>query len=293
MALFSEFESSSKILVDKEDISLISDSFECKDKFRMSGAPWYIKLLYFIATITRQTLWCPSSCDKQYKLNALKWVRTYLTHCLRLVQQIANLRHARTDFQRIKSDMLQDRSNLKTDIESTKVQLYEIYEEFKKLKPNYNPTSTISSDVSLLLGDLKRQQELYLLYNDILSLINKTLADTNRIEKLAFLCGTVRKSDIFISEAYTNFESTLYKLLGQVAECDRTKEYINSQLSIAKNSNLDVALSVGDEISKDQSHQVAKNFLSSGIICLNPEELPHSNKEAVLQKNNALCEVAV
>ena len=95
-----------------------------------------------------------------------------------------------------------------------------------------------------------------------------------------------------MSDAYTNFESTLYKLLGQVAECDRTKEYINSQLSIAKNSNLDVALSIGDDINKDHSHKAAENFLSSGIICLNPEELPHSKKATASQKSNVLCEVA-
>lgn len=280
----SNYESSSRILIDNEDVALISDSFECREKSRMTGAPWYKRLVYFVASLTRQVLWHPRNCDAYHKLQALKWIRTYLTHCLSLVQQIANLRHARTEFERMKVDLMHDRSLLKEDMESTKSQLGALHCDYHKNTQMGEPTYTLASDANLLLGDFQRYRDLYRLYNDIINLVSKTLVDTNRIEKLAFLCGTVRKSDVFVSDGYKCFEETLYQLLGQVAECDKTKEYINGQLSIAKNSNLDAALSAGIQTERDNDERIMENFLNSGKICLEPvglltrEELPTNLK---------------
>jgi hypothetical protein len=248
----------------------------------MTGAPWYKRLIYFVASLTRQMLWHPRNCDAYHKLEALKWIRTYLTHCLSLVQQIANLRHARTEFERMKADLMQDRSLLKEEMDTTKSQLCTLHCEFQKCSQVGEPTYTLASDANLLLGDFQRYRDLYRLYNDIINLISKTLVDTNRIEKLAFLCGTVRKSDVFANDGYKCFEETLYQLLGQVAECDKTKEYINGQLSIAKNSNLDAAFSAGIQTERDNEERIVKEFLASGKIRLDPvslftrEELPQN-----------------
>lgn len=263
----SDYDTSSRVLIDNEDVTLISDNFECKEKFRMAGAPWYKKFISFTALVTRKTLWHPRNCKSYHKLDALKWIYTYLTHCLRLVQQIANLRHARTEFERMKTDMMNSRSALKTDIENTMSSLQCLHLEFKECTLKGDPTYTISSDVGLLLDNFQRFQDLYSLYNDIINLINKTLADTNRTEKLAFLCGTVRKSDVFASEGYKCFEQMLYQLLGQVAECDKTKEYISSQLSFAKALNLDSTISHECPTSNTA---VTQNFLKSGKICMEP-----------------------
>ena len=259
---------SSRVLIDEEDISLISDSFECKGKFRLVGAPWYCRLAHFVGSLTQQMLWHPRNCRAYRKLDALRWIRTYLSHCLRLVQQIANLRHARTEFERMKTDLVQDRTVLGNELEATKSQLQTLHADYQAATESGDPTYTLSSDANLLLGDFRRYRDLYSLYNDIINLIGKTLADSSRIEKLAFLCGTVRKSDIFANDGYKCFEDTLYKLLGQVAECDRTKEYINSQLSVAKNSNLDAVLSFGVQSSRDFNDNLTEVFLRSGKICL-------------------------
>ena len=263
-------DNSSRVLIDEEDISLISDSFECKEKFRMVGAPWYARVAHFIASVTRQMLWHPRDCTAYRKLDALKWIHTYLSHCLRLVQQIANLRHARTEFERMKTDLVQDRTLLKKDIEATESQLRRLHDDFRSSMERGEPTYTISSDANLLLGDFHRYSDLYNLYNDIINLIGKTLTDSSRIEKLAFLCGTVRKSDVFANEGYKCFEETLYRLLGQVAECDRTKEYINSQLSVAKNTNLDAVLSFGIQAGRERNEGITEAFLRTGKICLEP-----------------------
>lgn len=260
----------SSVLVDNDDVSLITDSFKCRETFQMNGAPWYKKLIHFISVVTSQTLWQPRNSEAYQRLEALRWVHAYLSHCMRLVQQIANLRHARTEFERMKTDMLHDRSRLKEDIDQIEIQLQDLRSQYSKSTECGNPTYTIASDVNLLLCDFQRFQDLYRLYNDMINLISKTLADTNRIEKLAFLCGTVRKSDVFASDGYKCFEETLYGLLGQVAECDKTKEYINSQLSIAKNSNLDAALSYGVHLGREHNDNITQNFLASGKITLEP-----------------------
>lgn len=266
----SDFDNSGKALIDDEDISLLSDSFECKEKFRMVGAPWHARLIHFVASVTRETFWHPRSCVAYRKLDTLRWINAYLSHCLRLVQQIANLRHARTEFERMKADLLQDRAALKKDMEATMTQLGKLHEEFRAASGKGEPTCTMLSDANLLMGDYQRFRDLYALYNDIVNLIGKTLADSSRIEKLAFLCGTVRKSDVFANDGYKCFEETLYQLLGQVAECDRTKDYINSQLSVAKNSNLDAVFSFGFQAGREHDEKVAQAFLETGKICLDP-----------------------
>lgn len=265
-----DFENSGRLLIDDEDVSLLTDSFECKEKFRMVGAPWHARLIHFVASVTQESFWHPRSCAAYRKLDTLRWINTYLAHTLRLVQQIANLRHARTEFERMRTDLLQDRAALKKDMDATKRQLWKLHEEFRAASEKGEPTCTMLSDANLLMADYQRYRELYSLYNDIINLIGKTLADSSRIEKLAFLCGTVRKSDVFANNGYKCFEETLYQLLGQVAECDRTKEYINSQLSVAKNSNLDAVFSYGFQPGREHDEKVAKAFLETGKICLDP-----------------------
>lgn len=197
---------------------------------------------------------------------AKKWINKCLQNYLELVKQLVNVKKARDDFTRIQTDVEADKDILLEKMKSIQKKLTELRNSYIHTKTKKGPVSTFHSDISLALANYERCNNLYILYNDILSIIDKTIVETERIEKLSSLCGVINNSSFIRETLVTNesFEDTLFELLGYVAKCDKTKDYITGQLSLAKSENVDMALQMGTTPENIYLKNVVDCFMESG-----------------------------
>lgn len=206
--------------------------------------------------------------DKQFDriYRAKKWINSCLHNYLQILKQLINIKKAREDFVRIQTDVQADKEMLTEKMKHTQLHLVELRNFYMQCKSKKEPTSTCYSDICLAISGYERCNDLYSLYNDILTLIDKTVVETERTEKLSNLCGVINSSSFFAEPMITNesFEETLFELLGYVAKCDRTKDYITSQLSIAKSANVDTALHTGIATENIQFRNAVEMFVEKG-----------------------------
>jgi hypothetical protein len=197
---------------------------------------------------------------------AKTWINKCLQNYLELIKQLVNVKKARDDFTRIQTDVEADKDILLEKMKFIQNKLTELRNRYIHTKTKKEPTSTFHSDISLALANYERCNNLYILYNDMLSIIDKTIVETERIEKLSSLCGVINNSSFIRETLVTNesFEDTLFELLGYVAKCDKTKDYITGQLSLAKSENVDMALQMGTSPENIYLNNVVDCFMESG-----------------------------
>ena len=240
-----------------------------------NGLNMWRKISYFIMHVIRGIYWHPLN-NQNTTIKKQEWINECLRKQLQMLQQLAYLQKARLDFTKMQDNVLHDRKLLAGDMQCILNELHEKRNEFQEAKSNNNPVEIIKSDTVLLLCNYERHKNLYMLHNDILNLIDRTLTDTNVTQKIACLCGTVSRSDILGHTRYSGFEDTMYQLIGHIAQCDETKSYITSQLSLAKSKNIDTALRIGPHVENHYINSSISEFLETGNI---EEKLNDYSKE--------------
>ena len=244
----------------------MTDEESLLDKFAEKNVlTFWKKMCLFAMNVTRGIYWHP-----HYNENTTNRKQDWINECLRkqieMLQQLAYLQKARLDFTKMQENILNDRKLLITDMECILTELQEKRQEFHHAHSKNSPLEIIKSDIMLLLCNYERHKNLYILHNDILNLIDRTLTDTNVTQKIACLCGTVSRSDMLGQTRCNGFEDTMYQLIGHIAKCDETKSYINSQLSLAKSKNIDAALRIGPHVENHYMNSTVSQFLETGSI---------------------------
>ena len=220
---------------------------------------------YFLLNVTRGIYWHPHG-NQNITVRKQEWANECLRKQIQMLQQIAYLQKARLDFTNMQDNVLNDRKILANDMDNILNELHEKRKEFNEAKSNNDPVEIIKSDTVLLLCNYERHKKLYMLHNDILNLIDRTLTDTNVTQKIACLCGTVSRSDMLGHTRYSGFEDTMFQLIGHIAQCDQTKSYITSQLSLARSTNIDSALRIGPHVENHLINSSIQEFLKTGNI---------------------------
>jgi hypothetical protein len=256
--------------MNERDLFDIGQQLEMRDKLVVSRSSLTRRMIEMFASWVNFVFGIPIDSDFANIYRAKKWINACLQNYLKLLKQLDNIRKARDDFTRMKADVEQDKDNLNTRMKKIHETLVELRQFYLSQQSDRSPTTTLHSDISLALADYERYNNLYCLYNDILALTQKTLVETERIEKLANLCGVINNSSFFSEPdmGSDSFENTLYDLLGYVARCDKTKDYITSQLTLAKSSNVDDAMKMGTTTESLQLHNRVERFVDTGDVSL-------------------------
>ena len=256
--------------MNERDLFDIGQQLEMRDKLVVSRSSLTRRMIEMFASWVNFVFGIPIDSDFANIYRAKKWINACLQNYLKLLKQLDNIRKARDDFSRMKADVEQDKDNLNTRMKKIHETLVELRQFYLSQQSDRSPTTTLHSDISLALADYERYNNLYCLYNDILALTQKTLVETERIEKLANLCGVINNSSFFSEPdmGSDSFENTLYDLLGYVARCDKTKDYITSQLTLAKSSNVDDAMKMGTTTESLQLHNRVDRFVDTGDVSL-------------------------
>ena len=256
--------------MNERDLFDIGQQLEMRDKLVLSRSSLTRRMIEMFASWVNFVFGFPIDTDFANIYRAKKWINACLHNYLKLLKQLDNIRKAREDFTRMKADVEQDKDNLNTRMKKIHDTLVELRHFYLSQQSDRSPTTTLHSDISLALADYARYNNLYCLYNDILALTQKTLVETERIEKLANLCGVINNSSFFSEPdmGSDSFENTLYDLLGYVARCDKTKDYITSQLTLAKSSNVDDAMKMGTTTESLQLNNLFERFVDTGDVSL-------------------------
>lgn len=220
------------------------------------------RLFHFILRVFRSVFWHPHDRGDQQKEDENR----FLEKQIKIFQQLGYLERARADFNEMLEKVLLDKEKIQEKMEDRRQKLEDKRTDYFEAKENNLPVETILSDTMLLLSNFERYKKLYILQNDILNLIDRTLTDTDVTQKIASLCGTVSRTEYLGSSNYSGFEDTMYQLINHIAKCDETKSYITSQLSLATSNNIDTALRVGIHVEDTQAQSNVMQYLDSGKL---------------------------
>lgn len=250
------------------DLESIGHQLEMRDRLFLSRSSFLKRCIQKCADSVDFVFGITVNTKLMRIFKAKKWINTCLQNYLQLLKQLVNIRKARDDFKSMQMDVVQDKGNLSQQMEEIHTKLVDLRQIYLSQATDNSPMSTIYSDIFLLVSDYDRYKNLYTLYNDILALIHKTLVETERIEKLANLCGVINSSSFFSEPVMANasFEDTLYEFLGYVARCDRTKDYITSQLTLAKATNVDDAMKSGIRADTMHLQNLVEKFVETGNV---------------------------
>ena len=212
---------------------------------------------------------------------AMRRINHFLRNYCCLLQNMIALKKAQNDLESVARDVGSEKVVLSKKIELTWSTLMKLRVTFLELKDNEKDTFMTKSDIQVKLSEYERCKELYGLFNHIDDLVCRTLAETERIEKLAFYCKQFDSLNAFKISNSVRFENTLESLLGHMAQFDKTKEYINSQLSIARASNISTAVTLGNQVDKATSANSLNRFLLSGCV----GEIHQSEKKTYIKSD--------
>ena len=254
--------------MNESDLESIGQQLEMRDKLFHSRSSFMRRCIEKCADSVDFVFGVPIDTNFKRVFRAKKWINTCLQNYVQLLKQLVNIRKARDDFKSMQMDIVQDKANLSQQMEEIHTKLIDLRQLYLADKTDNSPMSTVYSDIFLLVSDYDRNKNLYTLYNDILALVHKTLVETERIEKLANLCGVINSSSFFSEPVMANasFEDTLYEFLGYVARCDRTKDYITSQLTLAKATNVDDAMKMGMRADTMHLQNLVEKFVETGHV---------------------------
>ena len=254
--------------MNESDLESIGQQLEMRDKLFHSRSSFMRRCIEKCADSVDFVFGVPIDTNFKRVFRAKKWINTCLQNYVQLLKQLVNIRKARDDFKSMQMDIVQDKANLSKQMEEIHTKLIDLRQLYLADKTDNSPMSTVYSDIFLLVSDYDRNKNLYTLYNDILALVHKTLVETERIEKLANLCGVINSSSFFSEPVMANasFEDTLYEFLGYVARCDRTKDYITSQLTLAKATNVDDAMKMGMRADTMHLQNLVEKFVETGHV---------------------------
>lgn len=196
----------------------------------------------------------------------MKRINDFLRNYCCLLQNIIAIKKALSDLEIVARDVASEKQVLHKKIESTWSTLTKLRMTFLELKEMEKDTFMTKSDIQVKLAEYDRCKELYGLFNNIEHLVNRTLSETECIEIHAKYCNQFNSLNAFKISNSVKFDSTLQSVLGQMAQFDKTKEYINSQLSIARASNISTALTLGNQVDKATSANSLNRFLLSGYV---------------------------
>ena len=211
----------------------------------------------------------PTSLKNLYNVNVS--LRNYLI----LLTNMSNLKAAQSDLEIVANDTAFEKQNLSKHIETLWSKLMERRLVFLELTENHKDTFVTESDIQLLLAEYDRAKELYSLYNHIDHLVSKTLSETDRIEKMTFYR---KQFDSLTSFHFDGIETTLETLLAQMVKFNKTKDYITSQLSLARAGDLGSAVTIGYQVEQQVLDEHLQKFLSGGTI---PDDTPNLKKSSV------------
>ena len=250
------------------DLTPVANNLSYGERQRMRYASCLEKLLIITINVLHSSLWHPHLSEKYTIMKAHAWVNGCVRRHVQLLQQLARLREERREFTHLNSLIKEDKELLELKIKETELSLYDKRDKIRDAGQRLGQESAgiLESDIRLLLSSHERYNKNYILYNNILDIIHKTLTDTDITEKLAYLCGTVNRSDAFQTSKFRSFEETMHKLLNDIANCDRTKQHISTQLTMAKSEDLDLAMQVGLEVDAARCGSKYETFLQSGQI---------------------------
>ena len=250
------------------DLESIGHQLEMNDRLILSRSSFLKRFIQKCADSVDFVFGVPVHSKFTTMFRAKKWINTCLQNYVQLLKQLVNIRKARDDFKSMQMDVVQDKANLSQQMEDIHTKLVNLRQIYLFEPTDNSHKSTIYSDIFLLVSEYDRYKNLYTLYNDILALIHKTLVETERIEKLANLCGVINSSSFFSEPVMANasFEDTLYEFLGYVARCDRTKDYITSQLTLAKATNVDDAMKSGIRADTMHLQNLVEKFVETGNV---------------------------
>lgn len=254
--------------MNESDLDSIGQQLEMRDQLFHSRSSFLRRCIEKCADSVNFVFGIPIDAKFNRVFRAKKWINTCLQNYVQLLKQLVNIRKARDDFSSMQVDIVQDKATLSQQMEEMHTKLIDLRHLYLEEQETNSPLSTVYSDIFLLVSDYDRNKKLYTLYNDILALIHKTLVETERIEKLANLCGVINSSSFFSEPVMANasFEDTLYEFLGYVARCDRTKDYITSQLTLAKASNVDDAMKMGMRADTMHLQNLVEKFVETGTV---------------------------
>ena len=252
--------------MNESDLESIGQQLEMRDKLFRSRSSLMRRCIEKCADSVNFVFGIPIDAKFKRVFRAKKWINTCLQNYVQLLKQLVNIRKARDDFKSMQMDIVQDKASLSQQMEEIHTKLIDLRQLY--LAEQTDNMSTVYSDIFLLVSDYDRNKSLYTLYNDILALVHKTLVETERIEKLANLCGVINSSSFFSEPVMANasFEDTLYEFLGYVARCDRTKDYITSQLTLAKATNVDDAMKMGMRADTMHLQNLVEKFVETGHV---------------------------
>lgn len=191
---------------------------------------------------------------------------SYLNNYLSLLQNILALKRAQDGLKTVEMDVAAEKCILSDKIEAIYSTLMTAHLQYLEKVEHGKDTFMIKSDIQLKLADYERIKDLYALYNHIDDLVSRTLSETERIEKLAFYSKQFDSLNSFKITKSVGFENTLDSLLVHMEQFDRTKEYINSQLSVARSSNISTAVVLGTQAEKSTSDSILNKFLLNGSL---------------------------
>lgn len=255
-------------LLDPETVASVANSLFYCEKQRVKYARCLDKVLIIAVNVLHSSLWHPHLSERYSVMKAHSWVNSCVRRHVQLLKQLACLKEERREFTHLNSLIQKDKDLLEIKIKDTERSLYEKRDKMRNSNRYTGQESVgiLESDIRLLLSTYERYNKNYVLYNNILDIIHKTLADTDITEKLAYLCGTVNRADAFQTNNFRSFEETMHKLLNDIANCDKTKQHINTQLTLARSEDLDMAINVGMEADAARGMSQYENFLQSGEI---------------------------
>lgn len=250
------------------DLENIGQQLEMRDKLFLSRSSFMRRCIEWFAHSVDFIFGIPSNPKFRREFRAKKWINNCLQNYVQLLKQLVNIRKARDDFTNMQMDVVEDKASLSQQMDEIHTKLVDLRQLYLAQQTDNSHVSTLYSDMFLLVSDYDRNKNLYTLYNDILGLIHKTLVETERIEKLANLCGIINSSSFFSEPVMANasFEDTLYEFLGYVARCDRTKDYITTQLSLAKATNVDDAMKIGMRTDTMHLQNLVEKFVETGHV---------------------------
>lgn len=248
------------------DMDRVINALVYQQNMRMRSAGFVGRLVVAAASIMQSSLWHPHATGKYTQINAMRKVNEAVRQCSLIRQRLARLRHERMEFHTLRQMILKDKKNMENHINIVTLDLYKKKAQHREATDVSLPVDTVESDILLLLSTYDRYNKTYGLYNDMLNLINKTLADTDITEKVAHICGTVTRKDNMWSTSFQSFEDTLSNMMREIALCDKTKEDIRTRLTLAASPDSRLATELGAEVGEAQALSRAKRFIQTGEI---------------------------
>ena len=199
-------------------------------------------------------------------MNCKERLNSHLASYLCLLKHMSKLHRAKNDLGTVADDVVEEKNNLKNQLSELWCSLKELRIAFLELGKDNRDTFITLSTIQLSLADYQRKKELYALFNHIDDLVRRTLSETERIGKLAFYS---RQFDSLnrCKASSIGFDGVLDQLLSHMAQFHQTREYIDAQLSLARSSNIDSALTSGTHrVDKACTDGALHNFLEFGCL---------------------------